>query len=162
MALEAAEGEPRSLWHGAHLDAERREAVLGLEPGGSEDDLTGGDGAEPMVLLLGVPGLGEHTAAHDGAHEVGRGGECPSQLFVEGYAFDQRHPRASVLLGEEQADEVELAQLGPQLGRVARRVVLHGPDDVQGAVALQHVTQGLAEQLLLLIEFKVKHGALPL
>ena len=63
----------------------------------------------------------------------------------------------AVLVGQQQADEVELAQLRPQRRRIADGVVLHLADHVERAVPRQHVAHRLAQQLLLLVEFKIQH-----
>ena len=157
VALEPVETETRPARRRPRLDPAGREAVLGLQPGRREDRLAGGHGAQPLVLLRRAPRRSQHAPAHDGADEVRDRSEGPSQLLVEGHALDQRHARSAVLLGQEEADEVERSELGPQLGRVPDGVVLHGPDDVERAMARQHVACGLAQQLLLLVELKVQH-----
>jgi len=75
-----------------------------------------------------------------------------AQLLVERHALNERHGRAAVLLGEQQPDEVELAQLHPQRGWVADRVVLHLADNLERAVAPEHVAHRLPQQLLFLVE----------
>ena len=67
---------------------------------------------------------GQAATRHDGADEVGRRGHGPAELLVDHDASRARHARAAVLLGQLQADQVEVGQLLPQLGRVAGGVVL--------------------------------------
>ena len=93
-------------------------------------EATGGSHASFCAV---APGGGQHAAAHHRADEVRGGRQGPPQLLVERHALDERHARAAVLLGQQQADEVELAQLRPQRGGIADRVVLHVPHDVEAS-----------------------------
>ena len=88
---------------------------------------------------------------------MGRRGERAAELFVERDALDERHGRPAVLFGEKQPDEVELPKLPPQFRRIANGIVFHLTDHVRGAVARQHVTHRVTQQLLLLVEFKIQH-----
>ena len=87
-----------------------------------------------------------------------RGREGAPELLVECHALDQGHARSLVLLGQQQADEVELAELLPQRRWIPDRVVLHLADDLERAVARQQVAHRLAQELLLLVEVEIKHG----
>ena len=91
------------------------------------------DRREPLAAELFGACSGERSSAEDRAHEVGRGCERAAELLVEDDAFEGTHPRTAVLLRKEEADQVEVGELLPQLRRIADRVVLEFPDDAQRA-----------------------------
>ena len=157
VPLDPVEPEAGTVGLGPDLDAARRVAVLGLQPGRGEDGLARGQARSHWSFCAVAAGGGQDPAPQDGADEMGDRGQRPPELLVEGHALDQGHARAAVLLGQQQADEVELAQLRPQRGRVADGVVLHVAHHVERAVAGQHVARRLAQHLLFLDEIKVQH-----
>jgi len=160
VALGSREEETVAVRHGPELDPGRGPAVLGFEPGRSEDGLAGDDGTHPGGALGVGSGPGQGAAAEDGTHEVGGGGERPAQLLVEDDALDQGHPGPAVLLGQEDPDEVELSELLPELGRITGGVVLQFPDHRQRAVGGTDPAHGVAEHLLFSIEVEVEHRQL--
>ena len=72
-----------------------------------------------------------------------------SELLVHDDAVEQRHLAAAVLLGQQHAEEAELAELRPERVGVAERVVLHRAHDVEPAVARADTGDGVAQHLLL-------------
>ena len=86
-----------------------------------------------------------------------RRGHGAAKLLIQGDALNQRHARTPVLVGQQEPNEVELAQLLPQGGGVANRVVLHLADDVEWAMTGQDVARRLAQELLFLVEVEIKH-----
>ena len=132
-------------------------AVLGLQPRRGEDGLARHDAGEPRLLLVGAARAGQHAARQDRADEVGRRGDGPAELLVDDDALEGGHARAAVLLGELQADQVEVGELLPQLGRVADRVVLELAHHAERAGGGDHAAHRLTEHLLLGAEGQVQH-----
>ena len=146
VALRAGDGEAVAVGDGPDLDARLPEAVLRLEPGRGQDGLAGHQPGQPRLLLLVAPGNGQRAAGQDGAHEVGRGGQRSAELLVEHHRLQRRHGRAAVLLGELQADEVEMGQLLPELGRVPDGIVLELADHLSG-LAVAHTPRTVSRSI---------------
>ena len=155
VALFPIESVFRALAASPRLHTAGREPVLGLQPGRSEDGLARGDPPQPLLFLGAAPGGSEDAPAHDCADEVRRRSQRTAELLVECDALDEGHRRTPVLFGEEQSDEIELAQLDPQRRWVPDGVVLHRAHHLERTVPPEDVTHRLAQQLLLLVEIKI-------
>ncbi len=116
VALHARQEESVSVGDRPHLHAAGTEPVVGLEPRRREHRLAADDCREPLPPERLAARAGECASGKDRAHEVRRGREGAAELLVEHDSLECPHPRASVLLGQEQTDEVEGGELLPELG----------------------------------------------
>ena len=107
-------------------DALRAEAAAGLEPRRRDDRLARRDprAATPRFCSS-VPARSEHARAHHRAHEVRRRRQRAAELLVDDGAVEHRHPASRrTRSGSISPMRSSSAELLPELGRVADRVVL--------------------------------------
>src|SRR5438094_579831 len=103
-----------------------------------------------LLTLLFAASAGDDTGAEHRADEVGRRGEGPAQLLVDDGGVEHRK-----LAHVEQA---QLAELEPELLRVANCVILELAHDVHPAVAGTQAAHRLPQQLLFGREVEIQEG----
>ena len=139
VALGPGEAPPVAVGLGAQLHALGAEPASRLEPRRRDDRLAGGESGQPLGSAprpcrrarVTPPLITELT-------KCGRRRERPAELVVDDHRVEHRHPRAAVLLGQRQPEQAQLAELEPELLRVADGVVLQLAHDVEAGVARAH------------------------
>src|SRR2546426_842748 len=158
--LGAAQDEPALGLSGRARDAGGVPAGARLGPGERRLGPAQRDSCEPLFLLRRRAGLADREAAEQRGGEERPGHHHPAHLFHQHREVDEPEARAAEFLSVDQAQPPLLGQLGPELVGHARGLFHPGPHERRGALVLEELPRGGAEQLLLRAEAEI-HGASP-